>query len=188
MKNAWLALGEKLDQKGKLSDIIIREMYQTKVKKSVNVLVGYEVLSVVVFLLVLPFIGWVLSINSDLLSRIILMYWALFCVIGVVWYSKKVILLMNIDEMGIIKDNIKAISTYAVWIGKEKFYYSIFTTIGVLPMFVVYWFHAKPWHWVFMIAMLALATLSTIWGYKRLYVRNIRTIQQNLTELNDLKD
>ena len=188
LKNAWLALGEKLDQKEKLSDIIIREMYKTKVKKSVNVLVGYEILSVVVCLLVLPFIAWLISTSNSVLYIGGISYWAVFSAVAAFWCFKKASLLMKLDEVGNMKDNIRTISTYAVWINKEKFYYSIFGAIGVIPMFAVYWLYAKPWHWVFMIALLILATLVTIWGYKRLYDRNIRTIQQNLNELKDIEE
>jgi len=188
MKNAWLALGEKLDRKQKLSTLLIREMYQTKVKKSLSVLLGYEVLSVAVCLLILPFIAWLASTMWDLLSRIILIYWSLYSVGAVIWCSKKTILLMKVDETGSVKDNIKRINTYGVWIHKEKKYFTFFALIGVIPMFVVYWLYAKPWHWIFMIAILVLAALTTLWSYKRLYDRNIRIIQQNLDELNDLKE
>ncbi|WP_085537355.1 hypothetical protein [Massilibacteroides vaginae] len=188
MKNAWLALGEKLDQKGKLSDIIIREMYRSKVKKSVNTLLRYEYFGVIVCLLVLPLIGWLIFVNQSLLYRFTLGYWAVFDIAAVIWTLKKIGLLMKIDEIGVIKENIRTANTYSLWIHSEKKYFIPFTIIGVIPMTVIYWFYAKPWHWVFMTALLVLVTLITIWGYKRLYARNIRTIQQNLNELDDLKE
>lgn len=188
LKNAWLALGEKLDQKEKLSDIIIRDMYQTKVKKSVNVLVGYEILTVVVCLLVLPLIAWLISTHTSMLYICGISYWAIFALGAAFWSFKKATLLMKLDEVGNMKDNIKTINTYAVWINKEKLYYLFTIVIGVIPIFIIYWLYAKPWLWVFLIAILVLGALVTIWGYKRLYDRNIRTIQQNLNELKDLED
>lgn len=188
IKNAWLALGEKLDQKEKLSDIIIREMYQTKVKKSVNTLLNYEYISVITCLIALPFVGWQISIHTGLLFYIALGYWGLFAIAAAIWSLKKAVLLMKIDEVGVVKENVRTVNTYAVWIHKEKFYVFLFGVIGLIPILIIHWQYAKLWNWLFMTALFALAILSSIWGYKRLYARNIRSIQQNLNELQDLED
>ncbi|MDD4514730.1 hypothetical protein [Massilibacteroides sp.] len=188
MKNAWLALGEKLDQKEKISALLIREMYQTKVKKSLNVLLGYEILSVVVCFLILPFIGWIMTQTPDLLFFYTMLYWGIFSLLTAIWCSVKVTLLLKIDELGIIKDNIKRISTYAVWIHKERMYYTVFGIVGVIPISIIYMLHAGLWQWIFMGAVFIVVILLTIWSYKRLYYKNIRTIQQNLNELKDIED
>lgn len=188
MRNAWLALGEKLDQKEKISALLIRDMYQTKVKKSLNVLLGYEILSVVVCFLVLPFIGWLLVKTPDRLFFYTIFYWGVYSLLAAIWCSMKVTLLIKIDEVGVIKDNIKYINTYAVWIHKERFYYTVFGIIGVIPMSIIYMLHAGLWQWIFMGAVFIVAILLTIWSYKRVYYKNIRTIQQNLNELKDLED
>lgn len=188
MKNAWLALGDQLDKRNKLSDIIIRDMYQTKVKKSINTLLRSEYLGIIVCLLVLPFIGWLISSHTSLLYRLSLGYWGVFAIASTIWTLKKVILLMKIDETGAIAENMKLINTYTIWVYKEKKCIFFFTFIGIVPIVVIYWLYAKPWHWVFMSSLFVLALLITIWGYKRLYGRNIQVIKQSLNELKDLED
>ncbi|MDD4114841.1 MAG: hypothetical protein PHG27_04475 [Massilibacteroides sp.] len=188
MKKVWQALSEKLDQKEKLSGILIHEMYKTKVKKSVNILVGYEILSAVICLLALPIIGWVFFANTHWLFRFSKLYWGLFSLTGAIWSAAKANLLSKLDEVGDIKNNIKVINTYAVWIRKEKLYLLLPVVIGTIPLTIIYWLYAKPWHWVFMFALFALAIFVSLWSYKRLYDRNIRNIQQNLNELAELDD
>lgn len=188
IKSAWLALGEKLDKKEKISDLLIREMYRTKVKKSLNIMLGYEIFGVVICLICVPLLVWLIMTSNDSLYYIALSYWMVFTIVAALWSLKKTLLLMKLDEIGKVKNNVRIINTYTVWINKEKPFYYLSFVVGVIPVFIIYWYHAQVWAWAFLLVMLVLLVFMTIWIYKRLYDRNIQAIQRNLDELRDLDE
>lgn len=188
MRAAWFALGEKLDRKDKMSAVLIREMYRTKVKKSLNAMLGFEIFGIVICVLFFPFIVYQLISKDSLLMKLTLIYWIVFAIIASIWTMKKIVLLVKLDETGKVKDNLIIINTYAVWIHKEKPYYAIFATLGFVPVFMIMSANANPFGISFFVTILLLATLSSVLTYKRLYNRNIQSIQLNLDELRDLED
>lgn len=188
MKNAWLALNEKLEAKEKLSDRLIKEMYQTKVKKSISRLLGYEYFGVVICLFVFPLIAWKLSQMSGLFIRIVLIYWAVYVVALFVWQIVKIRCLGKIEILNSIKDNLFLISNYQKMISKEKLYSSLLAAIGVVLIMSLFLEISSLWKWAFLISLLLFVTLASIWQYKRFYAGNIRSIQRNLNDLKDMEE
>jgi len=188
MKNAWTSLDEKWNRKEKMDAILIREMYRGKVRKSMNKILRYDILGVVGALIALPYIAWVLTRSTNTLIWTTLIYWSLYAVVGSSWSIKKIACLLKLDETASIKSNTKIINTYAIWIKKEKPIYIFFAIIGVIPILIHYWLHASLWWWVFLIAILSYTVFSFILTYKRLYDQNIRMIQHNLRELEELEE
>lgn len=190
MKNAWLALSEKLDKKEKLGDLLIREMYQTKVKKALNVLLGYECIGVASCLFILPFLAWRITLVTDhSLFWFMLVYWAVFDAALIIWQLVKINCLVKLDTLKNVKENLLSINSYKALITKEKWYASLLGVIGMIPFFFIFLKITNSlWRWTFMFSMLLFVLLLSIWSYKRIYGRNIRSIQQNLEELEELEE
>ena len=189
LKSEWSAMNNRMKEREIFEEKMFCQMLNTKSDKSLNRLVAYEVVSLIVSVLFIPFLFYFLNKEGMELIRPILIGAIVFMVICVVWYGIKVFVLSKIDFTKTLKNNLFYINRYAVYIKYEKFvgYYFLIPLIMIVCIFYYAKMHVSIYLWVFMSFAGIAAILFTIYFY-RLYNKNISTIQQNLEELRELEE
>lgn len=193
LKNTWLALDKKLGENNSLNDRIIKEMLKTKSNKSIGRLIGYEVFSLCVLLMILPLIVylWIDSARTSqfMAGAVFLISMFVFTVLLIIWTGIKIAILIKIDLSKEIAENIRRTNRYNILIKREKLG-SIFLipVLGILCSYLYAQVNAHVTLWVFMTCLFIILVLYTIWAYKRIYDKNISSIMRSLEELKELEE
>lgn len=193
LKNTWLALDEKLGQNKGLNDRIIKDMLQTRSNKSMGCLVGYDIFGLCILIMVLPVIAYV-WFNFDHITRlasgsVFLIFMFVVILFFVFWTGTKIALLMKIDLSQEVMQNIRRANRYNILIKREKL-----ISVFVLPVIAVFFFYlylqvdAPIMAWITMTCLFVVAVIFSIWSYKRIYDKNIKSILNSLQELKELED
>lgn len=192
LKKTWSILDNRLKENNSLNERIILEMIEQKANKSIGKLIFWDGFSTVTLLLLVPVIAYLVNVFQGklLFWDIVMIYLAFLCFIGAVWNYFKMLGLMKLDVNKNISNNIYHINKYNIRIKKEKFAmnYIIGPPIGILFIFTYLEAKATFALWVFLACALILSSISTYWGYKRFYQKNIDSIRKNLDEIKDLKE
>ena len=192
MKNTWNLLNRRLDEDKLLKESLIREIIQRKADRVINKLINYDIFSVVTLLLLIPlmvycyfwfggkFVTW----------DIYIIYGIIICLSGIAWYAFKIQTMMKVDLSKQINENIYHINRYNICVRREK----LFANFVFGPVFVFLaicmFIEMKAMFdlWVFLICMVALASLTTYWTYKRIYDKNITSILRSFNEIKELEE
>jgi hypothetical protein len=193
LKNTWTILDERLKKNEMLNKQIIQEMLYKKSNKSLNWLIGFDLFSIIIILLVIPLLVWLYNsppFNRLLFPKITFAFSIAICILGVIWYFYKLKYLMNIDFPKIIRDNIHYMNKYSIMIKQEKIinYICLIPVIYVLVILSYYELKATFSLWVFLFTGLIVATMISYWSYKKIYDSNIQSIKKSLEELKELKE
>lgn len=192
LRNTWSALDKRLDKNSLLSDRIIKEMLHAKSNKSLGRLLGYEVFGMVVLLIVFPLVVYMwfkFHIRESNIGAVFIMFLFIVGIVGVIWQVVKIIILLKIDFSGNIKDNLLLTNKYNIFIRREKY-----AAIIMIPVFCLFGvclyaeYNANAVLWTFLTCILLVTILFTIYQYKRIYDKNIKSILQSLEELKELED
>ena len=191
LKKAWIALDAVSKENKSLKESIILEMTQTKIIKSVNWLLNWEMIGAVVVLLLIPFVIYAYSMfGGTFITWDILVITCFFvCVILSFWQIYKVYILMKIDSSKEVRNNIHYMNKYKILIVREKFAVTIIIgpTLAILAILTYYQMNANSYLWTFMACMIILATVVTYWSYHK-YNKNIHTILKSLNEIKELEE
>jgi hypothetical protein len=193
LKNTWMVLDERLKKNEMLNKQIIQEMIYKKSNKSLHWLVSYDILSIPVLLLVIPFCIWAYTYPYALhtvSSKILLIAAIIICILGVIWYCYKLKYLAPIDFSKGVGDNMHFVNKYSILVKKEKnVQFFVVGPIIALILIIVYYEHkANLFWWSFLSTVLILTTIGTYWIYKKVYDSNIQSIRKSLEELKELKE
>ncbi|HCO67766.1 MAG TPA: hypothetical protein DIT04_08455, partial [Dysgonomonas sp.] len=107
----------------------------------------------------------------------------------VFWTGTKIALLMKIDLSQEVMQNIRRANRYNILIKREKL-----ISVFVLPVIAVFFFYlylqvdAPIMAWITMTCLFVVAVIFSIWSYKRIYDKNIKSILNSLQELKELED
>jgi len=193
LKNTWIALDKKLEQNNSLNDRIIKEMLHTKSNKLIGRLIGYEVFGLCVLLAILPLIAYVwlnyTHVTKLMAGSIFLI--SIFAVIlfFIVWIGIKISILIKIDLSKKVMENIRRTNQYNIFIKREKLISIFFIPIvGIFCSYLYIQVNAPVMAWVGMSCLFAVVIIFTIWSYKRMYDKNIKSILNSLEELKDLEE
>ena len=163
MKNTWNLLNRRLDEDKLLKESLIREIIQRKADRVINKLINYDIFSVVTLLLLIP-----------------LMVYCYF------WFGGKFVTW----DIYIIYGIIICLNRYNICVRREKLFANfVFGPVFVflaICMFIE--MKARFDLWVFLICMVALASLTTYWTYKRIYDKNITSILRSFNEIKELEE
>lgn len=192
LKNTWIALDNRLKQNNVLNETIIKKMAENKVNKSLNKLIFWDVFSIVICMLLIPFnIYWFSSHSGILLfGDIIIVYALIICISLVVWYIIKVNYLIKFDFTENTEHNIYNINKYTLYSKREKLmmYFFIGPSIIILCMLAYAEAKATIPIWALMISILIICSIINYFSYKKIYKENIDSIRKSLEEINELKE
>ncbi|MDD3355615.1 MAG: hypothetical protein PHP72_01690 [Dysgonamonadaceae bacterium] len=192
LKNTWSTLDNQLKENKSLNERIIKEMIDKKANKSLSKLLFWDIFSIVGLFVLIPFIvyGFSLYGGQKMFWDITAISAAFFCIIGVVWYFIKIHGLMKVDINQSVGKNIYYINRYTIQIKREKIAITYFVGIPLTILIILTYIEEKvplPF-WVFMSCGLILGAFVTYWSYKRIYQKNIYSIQKSLDEIKELKE
>jgi Na+/melibiose symporter-like transporter len=192
LKSEWSAMNDRMDKQEIFKEKMFCQILNTKSDRSLNRLVAYEVVSLIISILFIPVSFYFLikiPNNGTEYARIALIGAITFLVICVIWYGIKVFVLSKIDFAKPLKNNSSCINKYAIYIKYEKLigYYFLLPLVVVSCTLFYVKMHASLLLWVFMSCAFFATILFVIYFY-RLYNKNISTIQQNLEELRELEE
>lgn len=190
MKNTWQSLNERLQKQEVLKKNIMKEMLHTKSDKALSRLLNCEVFGIVVLLLVIPLIIYALDFHPHLAAYKPFMYCMLVIdIIFFFWQSYKVYGLMQIDFSKSVSTNIQYTNKYNIHIKKEKFGMLFFIPIVFLCCAYLYaQLNVNKVLWAFLTCTAICLILFTIWSYKKLYDKNIKSILESLDNLKELEE
>lgn len=192
LKNTWAALDKQLKDNNAMNETIIMKMAQKKADKSLSKLIFWDEFSIAVLLLMIPFIVYWFTTHhmKYIFWNVTMIYAGIFCVIFSVWYIIKVHGLMKIDVTKDVGSNIYYMNRYNIQVKREKFAMKYFfgPLFGLFIIVAYAEINVKMSLWVFLACLLILASVTSIWGYKKLYQKNIDSILDSLEELKELDE
>ena len=198
LKSEWSAMNDRMEKQEMLKEKIFSQMLNTKSDKSLNRLIAYEVVSLIINVLVIPVLIYIYKLKTNVgqvndtamfFLRTVVIGAIVFIVLSIVWYGIKVFVLSRIDFTKTLKNNLFYINKYAVYIKYEKLigYYFLIPLIVVISTFYFLKMHISLYLWASLSCIGIAAILITVYFY-HLYNRNISTILQNLEELRELEE
>jgi len=191
LKSAWASIDERLKKQEILKESIIKEMIYKKANKSLKVLTWSELTSIPVFLALIPFIVWAYRkfSGTHLSWDIFILFMLLFCIAFLPFLIYKAYLLMKVDLTKNFKDNLLYVNRFNVAINREKLGMRFGgPIIGIFMIIVYIELKVDIFVWVLPGCMFIFLTLFSYWSYKKIYDKNIRSIQKNLEELEELEE
>ena len=194
LKNTWMVLEQQLKKNETLNQQLLLEMAQKKSNKSLNRLVNYDFLGIILMFLFLPFGIWIYNANRCFMDFLSVKMLAVTCIsistIGIVWYYYKLKHLMKIDFSKSVKDNIYGVAKYDVMIKQEKTvsYCILIPVLFFFAAYCYYEFNVTISLWAFLIACMIVGIILTFWSYKKIYEPNIQSIKKRLDEWKEVED
>ena len=194
IKSAWKSLDEQLKKQEAIKESILRELIQSKAKRSLSRLINYEWFSLFAVILVsplTPYILFVLRPQFSIFSTVIVLVLGtyIFSVIGTqIWKIKTI---GAIDFSNSIGDNMKLLNKFNLFIKKEKSFTVVMFTLLVIFFFSriyldeIYLSGQMRFIYFFIIG---LGVLFSVWLYKNLYNKHVDSIKKSLEELEELKE
>lgn len=194
IKATWQSLDDRLRKQESIKETILKELIQSKGNRALSKLYNHEWFGLLLTILVSPLIPIVLCrfYNTfSILSVSLLVIFGILVFASIGFQAWKVWTLDAIDFSKKIEENIKLMNKYNLFIKKEKILAVIvFVLLFIFYISRVYLDNAMPnsinvFIYFFMIAV---GILICIWQYKKLYAKNIDSIQKSLDELKELEE
>jgi hypothetical protein len=194
LKNTWMVLDERLKKNEMLNRQIVQEMLYKKSNKSLNWLIGADLISAIITLLAIPL--WIGFYNKSPFQniyslKIISVFLIVMSIFSVIWICYKLIkYLMKIDFSISVKDNMYFVNKYSILIKKEKIisYFIVIPVLFLLSIWFYYELKVNLSFWVFLGTVFISATIIVYWASKKIYDANIQSIKKSLEELEELKE
>ena len=189
LKEAWIALDNRLKKNEELKESIILEMIQTKVGKVIKKWLNSSIFGATALLLIIPLIVYSLErYGGSMWFNAICYCTILFCIISFIYVLFQIRLLLKIDFSESIGNNIININKYDIS-GKRflviaYIYYPISFILVAASYFEL---NATLSLWTFLIAMFSSAIILAIFSVK-MYHKNFKFIMKSLNEIRELKE
>ena len=193
LKKTWTSVDERLKKNESLKDSIILEMMKSKANKSVNRLINFDIFSIIICALAIPYFVYIYNFerfNKFLSFNILMIFTIIYCIVCVVWYFFKIHGLMKIDCSKSLRNNIYFANRYKIQLKREKLLMYVIA-IPVIMILVTVFFaenKANTYQWTVLSCAGIVALVVTYFTYKRLYDKNIETILQSLDEIKELEE
>ena len=194
LKTAWTSIDERLKENEMISKRMVQEMLNGKSNKSLNKLINIEVFNIITLLLAIPLCIWMLTFSHlkifffPKVLFVVVIAVSIFAIIYGSYALKKY--LLKIDFFKSVKENMYYVNNFIIYYKRSK----MINYIVVIPVFsllgVLSYYELKvPFYlWIFLFVMLIIAIAGTYWTYKRIYDKNILSIQKSLEELSELEE
>ena len=193
MKTAWAELDGRIGRQEMFSDRFVRETLEEKSQRSANRLLKYEMTGTILLALVLLVLLWFRYMMPPLLNArqldIFVAIFLIYCAVVMVWQIVKMIPLFGFDMSAGVRDNIKKITKYGIYVRFEKnSAYILNPLIVVFCIVMLVTLKVSAWMWVNVGFWMLVGTLYCVYYYKKIYMKNMNIIRKSLAELKDLDD
>lgn len=190
LKNTWLTLDERLKKQEVLKENIMREMLHTKSDKALGRLIAYEIFGIIILLLVIPIPIYGIILPVKLQAYEIFMYSVLVSILGLLcWVLFKLYILTRINFSKPVISNIYHINKYNILIKKEKQFMFLFIPLIMGGCIYLYTkLNVSTMLWVLMTCIFMASLVFTLWSYKKIYDKNIDSIQKSMDNLKELEE
>jgi hypothetical protein len=194
LKSEWSAMNDRMEKRELFEEKMYCQMLHSKSDKSLNKMLNMEVINIVTCLLVIPFWVWLFNfhhLDYFLSTKVLSVVAIVISVFGISlsFYSLRNYF-MKIDFSNKISDNVHYLNKYNILYGKGKIinYFIIFPVFTILGIWCYYELKAPAHLWVFLFVALTIGIASAYWIYKKVYEKNIQSIQKKLEELRELEE
>jgi hypothetical protein len=192
LKTIWASVDERLKKQEVLKESLIKDMIYKKTNKSLNMLLWAELPGIPVILLLLPFIVYAYEKfgGRHTMWDSMVIFCGAVCTVMLPYLIYKAYLLTKIDLSDNIRKNLLYINRFNILIKKEKtlsifFFAPVYTILIILMLLEA---KADAFNWVLATCILILVVLYACWVYKKIYDKNIQSIQKSLETLKELEE
>lgn len=192
LKNSWAALDKRLKENNSLNETIILKMVQGKAEKSINRLLGIEIISTIIIILVLPFIVYSFETGQDRMLffwNVLMITCGILCTCTIILEIYKISILSKIDFSKEISATIYYFNKYRILLKREYFIliYFIIPVLFILSVLTYAEENVSFSLWIFLSCMFLLAIFIVWYSVKR-YKRVHAAISASLNEIKELKE
>ncbi len=192
LKSTWAALNERLKNNNILNEVIIMEMAQSKVEKTIHKLLRGEITGTIILFLLVPLIAYLVETDQGemkLFWNVLMIVAGITCVFLLFWEIYKVSILIKIDLSKEINSNIYYVNKYRIQINREflgtiYFIIPVFFILGILTYAEA---NASYTLWLFLICLFSMG-IFLVWYSKKKYKKIHDSILSNLNEIKELKE
>jgi|SRR5690554_1727522 len=192
LKKRWSELDKQLQTNKVLNETIILKMAQGKVEKSINRLLGMEIISTVIIILVFSFIIYSFETHYEAMNlfwNLLTLICGVLCFVTIFWEIYKVLILMKIDLSKEVNSTIYHVNKYQIQLKREFFavIYFIIPVLFILAILAYAEDNASFSLWMFLVCIFSLSVFI-IWYSKKKYKKVHSAILASLTEIKELKE
>ncbi|NLJ01062.1 MAG: hypothetical protein GX371_07940 [Bacteroidales bacterium] len=167
-------------------------MTQGKVEKSINRLLGMEIISTVIVIVVFSFIIYSFEAYHETMKsfwNILIIFSGVLCFATIFWEIYKVLTLMKIDLSKKVNSTIYYVNKYQIQLKREFFMliYFIFPVLFILAILTYAEANASFSLWMFLVCIFSLLVII-IWYSKKKYKKMHAAILASLTEIKELEE
>ncbi len=142
IKNAWLSVDERLKKQEMMNERMIKETLQSKSKKALSKLNGYELFGVIVCFAMLPLVIFMIGKGNfyrpNQLANFLLYFCAAMLAVGCITQSIKLLILAKINFTKALSSNVRIVQRYKLFIRKEKMVTWIITPIITVLLILIF--------------------------------------------------
>lgn len=195
LKNRWVELEKKLEQNKSLNERFIKEMIDRragKIDTAINRLLFRDIYALVFMLVMFACLLYLyFTRESDhMFWNIVVIMVGVPAIPTLAWYCIKIYRLMNVGMNKSVKRNLFYISKYNIQVKREQFGNVIYMTIAfvLLLFFVFVDSTVYSFMWLIIACGIPIVLAKSYWSYKKVYQKNIYSIQNSLEEIRGLDE
>ncbi len=195
LKNRWSELEKQLEQNKSLNERIIKEMIDRKAGKidtAINRLLFRDIYALVFMLVMISCLLYlyITRKGDHVFWDIVLIMLGVTAIPTLVWYFIKIYRLMKVNMNRSVKRNLFYISKYNIQVKREQIGNVIYMGIAfvVLLFFVFVNATAYSFMWLVIACGIPIVLAKSYWSYKKVYQKHIKSIQNSLEEIRELKE
>ncbi len=195
LKNTWSILDNQLKENKSLNERIIKEMIDRKAGKidtAINRLLFRDIYALVFMLVMISCLLYlyITRKGDHVFWDIVLIMLGVTAIPTLVWYFIKIYRLMKVGMNRSVKRNLFYISKYNIQVKREQIGNVIYMGIAfvVLLFFVFVNATAYSFMWLVIACGIPIVLAKSYWSYKKVYQKHIKSIQNSLEEIRELKE
>ncbi|MDR0507794.1 MAG: hypothetical protein LBH32_13405 [Dysgonamonadaceae bacterium] len=192
LKNVWNSFETRLQQQKMLEKVILKESLLSKSDKGLSIMINYGYFGLTLIVLGLFTLIWVIFQVADLTTlpvRITLYMTVVYVIYALIQGIIGLLKLQKIDLSAPIMENLQRVNSYRIYYNKQVIIILLGgVAVMVITIIISYFFtKMQAWQWITLFGALGVGAVGTWWEYKRMYQKNIDTIQKSLEELKELE-
>ena len=195
LKNTWSILDNQLKENKSLNERIIKEVIDRKAGKidtAINRLLFRDIYALVFMLVMISCLLYlyITRKGDHVFWDIVLIMLGVTAIPTLVWYFIKIYRLMKVGMNRSVKRNLFYIRKYNIQEKREHIGNVIYMgkAFVVLLFFVFVNATAYSFMWLVIACGIPIVLAKSYWSYKKVYQKHIKSIQNSLEEIRELKE
>ena len=195
LKNRWSELEKQLVHSKSLNELFIKEMTDRKAGKidtAINRLLFRDIYALVFMLVMFSCLLYlyIMRKGDHVFWDLVVIMLCVTAIPTLVWYFIKIYRLMKVGMNRSVKRNLFYISKYNIQVKREQIGNVIYMGIVfvVLLFFVFIDATAYSFIWLVIACGIPIVLAKSYWCYKKVYQKHIKSIQNSLEEIKELKE